>query len=104
MCDSSWPHWLRKMLCKLYGYWGESCNKLGETEHEWVVTITETYAQQGTPQFAEQAAVDEFLADLDDLEAGLDDPGDTLSELDREALFIMIDGLRHDLGQLQGQP
>ncbi len=98
MTTISWPQWLRRLLCKLFRAWEESCEKLGETEHDWVVTITQTYAERGAPEFTDQPALDQFLDELDELETGLDSPDETLTETDKLALLDMIAGLRRDLG------
>lgn len=95
---SPFEQWFREILCRMYRAWGGDCNEMGNSPSSWVETVLAVYAAAGVPTFPDQETQDRFLLDLEELKAGLDDPGNTLAEAETVQLIAMIASLEAALG------
>jgi hypothetical protein len=95
------PQWLillRELICRIYKEWGGDCNNLPQGIPGQIKTLVDTYAAQGPPDLPSESAVTAYLALLDETEAHLNLPQNTLAAEDDAALRQLIADLRNDLG------
>lgn len=97
MSNSSWIDDLLDLLCKIYQSLGGDCSDFEGDPHKAVGLVTAKYAADGAPKFKTPADLATFLGWLDDLEAHLGLPANTLTSADTAALTLLIADLRKDL-------
>lgn len=95
-----WIDRLRELICKIYQEWGGDCADLfpiAETSG-WIDLVIARYENDGAPTFGASAERQDYLNTLDELEAHLALPGNTLSQADTQRLQKLIDDLRLAIG------
>jgi hypothetical protein len=98
MGTGSWIDDLLDVLCKIYKSFGGDCSDFEGDPHKAVTLVVDAYHTQGAPVFKTPQEKAAFLALLDELEALLAMPANSLAPADTLSLTVLIAELRKDIG------
>lgn len=93
----SWEDWLRWALCELYKKLGGDCAELWEDPNKRTKQVADQYAVHGPPTFGSTAEKNAFIKLLNDLEAHLALPENSLDAEHMAILTNLIAQLRAGL-------
>jgi hypothetical protein len=97
MPEGNWIQELRDMLCRLYEEWGGDCDYLPIPITDQIAEQWNQYKAEGAPDLPTQAARTVYLQLLTDIDAHLDQEGNTLSPADDTSLRNLTAQLRSDV-------
>lgn len=90
----NWINELFSLLCQMYKELGGDCEDLGSNPTIWVDRVVALYATKGPPTFDDSVEAAEFEMLLDQLEALLASPDNSLPESATQSLQNLINSLR----------
>jgi hypothetical protein len=86
-----------ELLCHLYKWLGGDCAELGSVPTDAITVVQDQYDETGPPEFSSPSQKEQFIAVLDNIDAALALPGNTLDPDDTQRMSDLIEQIRTDI-------
>lgn len=86
-----------ELLCQLYQWFGGDCDELGTNPTDAITVVDDKYQETGPPAFSSEGEKEQFIAVLDNIDAALASPGNTLDPNDTQRTSDLIAKIRDDV-------